>query len=450
MIFLFFCGEGCDVLVKASIYTLGCKVNAYESNFIQSLLKNAGYIIVPFGVEADVVIINTCSVTNQSDSKSRKMIRQAIRENPDACIVAMGCFIQANQDISIEGVDIYLGNQDKSKLLKLLDEYFANREEIRQLYTSLGETFENMEISTFDGKTRAFVKIQDGCENFCTYCIIPSVRGKCRSKNPDQVVEEITNLVHHGYLEIVLTGIHTGNYGTDLETNFTSLLKRIDKIPHLGRIRISSIEITELTDEFLAILKNSSLLANHLHIPLQAGSDSVLKAMNRKYDLSYFREKLSRIREIRPDISISTDIIVGFPGESDADFQSTLDFAREMKFSKIHVFPYSKRKNTPAANFPHQVDDREKKNRAKSLIHLSEELEEAYMKKFVGKSMSVLIETSKDGYSYGHTSNYLHVKLKGIYKSDENVLVRFQSVSYPFIFASIESEVDSNVHQGCV
>ena len=172
--------------------------------------------------------------------------------------------------------------------------------------------------------------------------------------------------------------------------------------------------------------------------------------MNRKYDLSYFREKLSRIREIRPDISISTDIIVGFPGERDIDFQSTLDFAREMEFSKIHVFPYSKRKNTPAANFPHQVDDREKKNRAKSLIHLSEELEEAYMKKFVGKSMSVLIETSKDGYSYGHTSNYLHVKLKGIYKSDEMVLVRFQSVSYPLIFASIESEVYSNVHQGCV
>ena len=421
-------------IVKASIYTLGCKVNSYESEYIASSLKNAGYLIVPFGEVSDIVVINTCSVTNQADAKSRKIINQAVRLNPNACIVACGCFIEANKDIKIDGVDIYLGNKDKSRIVELVSRFFESREEIRRLYSNLGDVFENMEISSFEGKTRAFVKVQDGCENFCTYCIIPYVRGKCRSKDLEQVVREITDLVSNGYKEVVLTGIHTGNYGVDLNTNFASLLKRIICIPGLLRVRVSSIEITELTDEVLDILENSSsVVANHLHIPLQAGSNHVLKLMNRKYDLDYFREKINKIRAIRPDISISTDIIVGFPGETDEDFESTLNFAREINFSKIHVFPYSKRKGTPAAVFKEQVDEKVKKMRAKKLIDESRYLEEEYMKQFIGSNLELLVETEKDGFSYGHTSNYLHCKILGKFKSGMNIKVKAVSVEYPYL-----------------
>lgn len=428
--------------MKASIYTLGCKVNAYESEYVSSLLVDAGYEIVPFTEPSDVVIINTCSVTNSSDSKSRKMINQAIKNNRDACIVAMGCFLEANHDIEIPGVNIYLGNKDKSKIIELIEEFYAKKQEVRDFYPSLGDIFENMEISKFGGKTRAFVKIQDGCENFCTYCIIPYVRGKCRSKAPDAVIAEIKRLVENGYREVVLTGIHTGNYGVDLNTDFASLLERIVAIPGLLRIRVSSIEITELKKKVLEILKNSKVVANHLHIPLQAGSNEVLKLMNRKYDLTYFKNKIEEIRSIRPDISISTDIIVGFPGETEENFENTLNFAKEIGFSKIHVFPYSKRKNTPAANFPNQVDEYIKKERAHRLISLSEELEKQYMDKFIGKNMEMLVETCKDGYSYGHTSNFLHVKVLGEYKSEEKISVKFSKVEYPYILAEEESRVE--------
>ena len=423
--------------MKACIYTLGCKVNAYESEYVRSVLEDKGYEIVDFGQESDIVIINTCSVTNNSDSKSRKMINQAIKNYPESCIVAMGCFIEANHDIEIDGVDILLGNKDKSKLLELLDEYFEKKEQIRKFYTyeKLGEIFENMEISTFKGKTRAFVKIQDGCENFCTYCIIPYVRGKCRSKDKNEILKEIKTLVDNGYKEIVLTGIHTGNYGVDLDTNFASLLEEIIEIPNLYRIRISSIEITELNEKVLNILKNSKIIADHLHIPLQAGSNHVLKLMNRKYDLDYFRNKINEIRSIRGEISISTDIIVGFPGETKEDFESTLEFSKEIEFSKIHVFPYSPRKNTPAANFKNQVDGKEKKRRAHELIELSKKLEEDYMKKNIKKTLECLIEESDDEYSYGHTSNYLHVKIKGKYESEEIIDVEIEDVNYPYVLA---------------
>ena len=428
--------------MKACIYTLGCKVNAYESEYVRSILEDNGYEVVNFGDKSDIVIINTCSVTNNSDSKSRKMINQAIKNYPNACIVAMGCFIEANHDIEIDGVDILLGNKDKSKLVELLYKYFEKKEQIRNFYTyeKLGEVFENMEISTFKGKTRAFVKIQDGCENFCTYCIIPYVRGKCRSKDKNEVLKEIKTLVENGYKEVVLTGIHTGNYGVDLNTNFASLLEEIIEIPNLYRIRISSIEITELNDKVLDILKNSKIIADHLHIPLQAGSDHVLKLMNRKYDLDYFREKIKEIRSIREEISISTDVIVGFPGETKEDFQSTLDFSKEIGFSKIHVFPYSPRKNTPAASFKNQIDGIEKKRRAHELIELSKTLEEDYMKKNIGKTLECLIEESDEEYSYGHTSNYLHVKIKGKYESEEIKDVEIEDINYPYVLASAKQK----------
>lgn len=418
--------------MKFSIYTLGCKVNTYESEYMISILKENGYELVEFGDHADVVIINTCSVTNNSDSKSRKMINQAVKNNPDACIIAMGCFIEANKDLEINGVDILIGNKDKSKIVELINQYFETKNSIKKLYENLGDTFENMEISKFEGKTRAFVKIQDGCENFCTYCIIPYVRGKCRSKDPDLVIKEITNLVDNGYKEIVLTGIHTGNYGVDLGTNFADLLERIVEIPNLYRIRISSIEITELNDKVLSLINKHNIIANHLHVPLQAGSNHVLKLMNRKYDLDYYEDKINKIRSIRPDISISTDIIVGFPEETDEDFENTMKFSEKIKFSKIHVFPYSIRKGTPASKLK-QVDGNIKKERARRLIELSKKLEINYMKDMCGNDIDVLFETNDGIYSYGHTSNYLHVKVNKIFESEEISKVKLEKVDYPYV-----------------
>ena len=364
--------------MKVGIYTLGCKVNAYESEYVMNLFKERGYVIAPYEDICDIYIINTCTVTNQSDSKSRKIIRSATRNNPNACIVAMGCYIEANKDNLIDGVDIYIGNKDKSKVVDLVEDYLKNKKQITNLYSDLGNKFEDMEIKTFEGRTRAFVKIQDGCENFCSYCIIPYVRGKCRSKDQAKVIEEIQALVSNGYKEIVLTGIHTGNYGRDLDTDFASLLSEIVKIDGLYRLRLSSIEITELTDKVLEIIKDNNIIADHLHIPLQAGSDKILKNMNRKYDTQYFRNKINKIRSIRPDISITTDVIVGFPGETDELFEESMSFCKEIEFAKIHVFPYSVRKGTPAAKFPNQVDGNIKKERAHRLLELSKELEKNY------------------------------------------------------------------------
>lgn len=395
---------------SVGILTLGCKVNTYESEYVMNILKEHNYEIKSFDDICDVYIINTCTVTNTSDIKSRKMIRNAIKKNPDACVVAMGCFIEANKDYQIEGLDIVLGNKDKSRIVELLDEYFTKKEKIVKLYNDPKSQFEDMYITNFPGRTRAFVKIQDGCENFCSYCIIPFVRGKCRSKDKDKVISEITALVKNGYQEVVLTGIHTGNYGVDLDTNFATLLKEIVKIEGLKRLRISSIEITELTDEVLEVIKTSPVIVDHLHIPLQAGSNEILKAMNRKYDLSYFFDKIKEIRELRPNISITTDVIVGFPGETKELFEETIKTCRDLEFAKIHVFPYSERQGTKAMELPNHVDPSEKKRRARELLLVSKELEIAYANKFVNKQEEVLIEEEKDGYSYGHTSNYLHVK----------------------------------------
>lgn len=420
---------------SVGILTLGCKVNTYESEYVMNILKEHNYEIKSFDDICDVYIINTCTVTNTSDIKSRKMIRNAIKKNPDACVVAMGCFIEANKDYQIEGLDIVLGNKDKSKIVELLDEYFAKKEKIVKLYNDPKSQFEDMYITNFPGRTRAFIKIQDGCENFCSYCIIPFVRGKCRSKDKDKVISEITALVKNGYQEVVLTGIHTGNYGVDLDTNFATLLKEIVKIEGLKRLRISSIEITELTDEVLEVIKTSPVIVDHLHIPLQAGSNEILKAMNRKYDLSYFFDKIKEIRELRPNISITTDVIVGFPGETKELFEETIKTCRDLEFAKIHVFPYSERQGTKAMELPNHVDPSEKKRRARELLLVSKELEIAYANKFVNKQEEVLIEEEKDGYSYGHTSNYLHVKIPKSIEHNTFVTVTITKVDYPYCLA---------------
>lgn len=422
---------------SVGILTLGCKVNTYESEYIVHILKEHGYIIKEFDDICDVYIINTCTVTNTSDVKSRKMIRQAIKRNKDACIVAMGCFIEANRDYALPGLDIVIGNKDKSKIVELLDEYFSKKEEIRRLYKDLPTKFEDMYINEFPGRTRAFVKIQDGCENFCSYCIIPFVRGKCRSKDPDMVIKEIKDLVNHGYQEVVLTGIHTGNYGVDLEINFAELLRRIVKIEGLARLRISSIEITELTDEVLEVIKENPVIVNHLHIPLQAGSNHVLSLMNRKYDLDYYFHKIKEIREVRPNIAITTDVIVGFPGESEEDFLETIDTCKKVGFTKIHVFPYSERKGTKAMELPDHIEPSVKKERARRLLLLSKELECSYYASFVGSEVEVLVEEEKDGKSYGHTDNYLHVEIPSVLPHNTFVKVKIQSVSYPYCIGEV-------------
>ena len=408
--------------MTVGICTLGCKVNLYESMYLTSRLREEGFEIRDFSEVCDVYIINTCTVTNNSDAKSRKMIHSAKAKNPKACLVVCGCFVESanrdkNSNFDFSICNVVVGNSNKDKIPMYIKEFFKTGKNIVDLEDVREASFTDMFINEASGKTRAFVKIQDGCENFCSYCIIPYVRWKCRSKAKDKIIFEITELVRRGYKEIVLTGIHTGNYGSDIGTNFASLLKEILIIPNLERVRISSIEITELDEEFFELLKNPKI-CNHLHIPLQSGSDKVLKLMNRKYDTKMFLNKIKRIRAIRPDISLTTDVIVGFPMEEDDDFLDCLKFIRKVNFSKVHVFPYSMRNGTKAAGM-RQVDGKIKKERVQELLELSEDLERSYYESFIGKTEKVLIEKVEEGIAYGHTSNYLYLKLVGDYKENE-------------------------------
>lgn len=416
--------------MKVKGISLGCKVNTYEMEYILSMFKKRGYEITDD--IADIYIINTCSVTNTSDAKSRKIINKVIRENKDACIVVMGCMIEANKDYINENISIIIGNKDKNRVVDYVEKYLKDKVNVKKLYDDFDSNFEDMFIDNMEGRTRAFVKIQDGCENFCSYCIIPYTRGKCRSKEKEKVISEINTLVSNGYKEIVLTGIHTGHYGEDGSTTFPDLLKEIVKINDLKRLRISSIEITELNDDFLEVLKNNKVIVSHMHIPLQAGSDKILKLMNRKYNKEYFLSKIKEIRRIRPDISITTDIIVGFPGETEENFLETCDFAQEIGFSKIHVFPYSRRNGTKADTIPNQIDEQIKKDRVNRLIEISNKLEKDYLDKFINKEVEVLIETIKNGKSIGHTGNYLKVEINKELERNTivNVLIKKRIANY--------------------
>lgn len=419
--------------MKYKILTLGCKVNSYESNVIDDLLQKRGFIKTE--EQADIVIINTCTVTNTANNKSLKMVRHAVGNNKDSIVIVIGCATQVYKEdfMNIEGVSIILGNVGKSKICSYIDEYLTNKKQIVDIYDNQNIPFEEMKINNFD-KTRAFVKIQDGCNNFCSYCIIPYTRGNVRSRKQENIYNEIKELIKNGHSEIVLTGIHTGHYGTDLgDFNFASLLKQIVKIKGLKRLRISSIEITELTDEVLDVLKNEQILVSHLHIPLQAGCDKILKAMNRKYDTEYFKEKLKKIRSIRPDISITTDVIVGFPGETDEDFEVALDFIQKMEFSRIHVFPYSRRTGTLSDTFPNQVSNEIKKKRVHMLISLSRKLEENYMTKFLEREVTFIPEVINNGFIIGHTGNYLLVKTKGNELKKE-LTVTVKKIDYPYVY----------------
>ena len=401
--------------MKVGIYTLGCKVNTYESEFIISLFKNRGYEIASFDDECDIYVVNTCTVTNNSDRKDRKIINSI--KNKDACKVVCGCFVESAKEYDFSGIDVVIGNYNKSNIVDLVEENLKTGKQIIAKENIMTVPFEDMEINHVETRTRAFVKIQDGCENYCSYCIIPFVRGRCRSKKKDVILEEISSLVNNGYNEIVLTGIHTGNYGVDLGTCFSDLLEDILKISGLKRLRISSIEITELDDKFFKLLENP-VLCNHLHVPLQSGSDRILKLMNRKYDKKEYLSVINKIRSIRPDISITTDVIVGFPGENLDDFNECLSFVKEVNFAKVHVFPYSKRNGTKAARMGGHIDGNTKKERTKELLELSDKLEKEYYNSCIGKKEQVLIEKIVNGYAYGHTSNYLYLKVSGNYEEN--------------------------------
>lgn len=425
--------------MKVRSICLGCKVNTYENEYILSSFKDKGYEIVE-NQEADIYIINTCSVTNQSDAKSRKIINRIVRENPDSIIVVMGCFIEANKDYNHDGVSIIIGNKDKNKVVDLVEEYIKENKTKKVLYDDFDMEFEDMFITNMSSRTRAFVKIQDGCENFCSYCIIPYTRGKCRSKAKNKVLEEIQSLVNNGYQEVVLTGIHTGHYGSDINETFPNLLKEIVKIKKLKRLRISSIEITELDDEFMKVLKDNKIIVSHLHIPLQAGSDEILKSMNRKYDTNYFKDKIDNIRRIRPNISITTDVITGFPGETEDLFEKAYKFIKDMGFTKLHVFPYSRRKGTKADLMKNQIDELVKKERVKKLIDLSNKLERNYLENYLNEDVEVLFETCNNGISSGHTDNYLMVKVDKIIKENTIIKVKIKRIIENYLEGEIYEE----------
>ena len=400
------------------IKTLGCKVNSYESEYIRNLLLNNDFEEVESN--ADICIVNTCTVTNTADNKSKQVINNIRKNNPHGIVIAMGCFCQfrENEITDLINADIIIGNKDKSKILDYINDYLNNKEQIVKFYDMNDVPFEDMEVQKYNKHHRAFIKIEDGCNNFCSYCIIPYVRGRVRSKNYDKCINEARDLVNSGHKEIVLAGIHTGQYNDDGK-RLCDVINGLSKIDGLERIRLSSVEIVELDEGMLEILKNNNKFVSHLHIPLQAGSNNVLKLMNRRYTREEFIDMVNNIKKLRPGISLSTDIIVGFPGETDEDFDDTLELSREVGFSKIHVFPYSDRNGTVASKMKNKVDGNIKKQRVHKLMELSNVLERKYFEENLDSEVEVLIEEYKEGYYYGFTSNYIPLKLSGNYQINE-------------------------------
>ena len=394
--------------MKFNIITLGCKVNSYESNFMKEALVKNGFSFCNLNEKCDILILNTCTVTDTSDKKSLKEVRRLKRENPNAILVVCGCSVQNDKTKYDDlGINILMGNINKSNIVSIIEKYLDDNTPVEYVAKTRDLPFENMEVDISD-HTRAYIKIEDGCDNFCSYCIIPFVRGKKRSKDFSLVLREVQHLANNGYKEIVLTGIDTGGYesnGKDL----TDLIHEMSKINGIERIRQSSIEITQINEKFINELKNNNKICDHIHIPLQSGSDSILKLMNRKYNLKYFFDKIDMIRSVRPDISITTDVIVGFPGETEEMFLETMETCKKINFSKIQAFPYSERKGTKESMMDGKVPESVKHERVKKLLELSEKLEKSYYDKFKGKNKDVLIEEVNEFGSKGHTSNYLMV-----------------------------------------
>lgn len=394
--------------------TLGCKVNQVETEAMESLFIDKGYETVDFTETADIYVINTCSVTSLGEQKSRKFIHRANKLNPDAVIAVVGCYAQANPDevANIKGVNVVIGSKDKGKIVEYVEKAL-----IGENINGVSDVKNNVEFEEFftnynPQRTRAFLKIEDGCESFCSYCIIPHLRGSVKSRSLDSIKKEALNLAEKGFLEIVLTGIHIGMYGKDTGAALYDAIKVILENTKIPRLRLSSLESAELSEDIIDLAKSDKRLAPHFHLPLQSGSDKILKAMNRHYTTLDFKRVTESITQNLPNASISTDIIVGFPGEDEKLFEETLDFVKTAPFSKIHVFPYSRRPGTPAAVMENQVSEVEKKRRVKILNELSQNKSREFMRKFMGKTLSVLFETNNDGVTDGLTDNYIRVYAK--------------------------------------
>ena len=400
-----------------SFATLGCKTNQFESASMQESLQSAGYQVVPFDEGADLVIVNTCTVTNATDAQSRNLIRRARKLN-DACrVVVTGCYAQVDPEAlqDLPGVSLVIGNEEKQRLL----DYLTEDQEITAVAVSDIRQVEKVclpPLTTFSGRSRAFVQIQNGCDAFCSYCIIPYARGASRSATPDEILQQIDGLVASGFQEIVLTGIHIGGYGADLDTPMTlnDLVRRIEAETDIRRLRLGSIEPTELTDELLETIASSKVLCHHLHLPLQAGNDQVLQRMKRTYNTEFFGQLLGRVRASIPDAAICLDVITGFPGESEEEFESTFNFISRLPLTDLHVFPYSKRPGTPAASYPGQVPGDVSKARAEQLRQLAAEKHRSFAEGFIDEELEVVVESGvKEGLLKGVTRNYLDIRFSG-------------------------------------
>lgn len=428
---------------KVAFHTLGCKVNHYETEAIWQLFQNNGYERVEYEQTSDVYVINTCTVTNTGDKKSRQVIRRAIRKNPDAVICVTGCYAQTSpaEIMAIPGVDIVVGTQDRIKMLEYIEQYKKERQPINGVTNIMrNRVYEELDVPAFTDRTRASLKIQEGCNNFCTFCIIPWARGLMRSRDPEEVIRQAQQLVDAGYKEIVLTGIHTGGYGEDMKDyNLAALLRDLEaRVAGLKRIRISSIEASQITDEVIDVLNNSNIVVRHLHVPLQSGSNTVLKRMRRKYTMEFFGERLDRLREALPGVAITSDVIVGFPGETEEEFMETYNFIKDYNFSELHVFPYSKRTGTPAARMEDQIDEEVKNERVHRLIELSDQLAKEYASNYEGEVLEVIPEevdkeNPESGLFIGYTDNYLKVKFQATEDMiGKLVRVKITKSGYPY------------------
>lgn len=421
--------------MKFSIITFGCKVNAYESTFMKEQLLKNNFIYCEDFKESDIVIVNTCSVTNTADNKCKKMIRSIRRFNDKCVLVVCGCTAENQREkLNDLNIDILIGNHDKSNVGSLINDFLKTKKKYIKFYDDRNLPFEKMCVESFAEQTRAYVKIQDGCNNFCAYCIIPYTRGNIRSKKMEEVIDEVKDLVEKGHKEIVLTGINTGAYGRENGLyDLTDLIRELSLINNLERIRVSSIEITEINDKFIKELEINNKLCGHLHVSLQSGSDSVLKAMNRKYTKDEYYNKILKIRKARPNINLTTDVIVGFPGETEEDFLEGVLFCQKVGFSKIHVFPYSKREGTKAATMENQLPNEVKKERARRLIEIDNKLQLDFNKQFIGQNVKVLIEENKNGVSIGHTENFLKVEIAALLKENTNYDVKIVDANVDFV-----------------
>lgn len=406
---------------KIAFITLGCKVNLYDTEAMAELFTEKGYKVVDFEEYADVYLINTCTVTNLGDKKSRQMIRRAKRINPNSVVVATGCYAQvASEEVAkIEGINIVIGTKNRSEIVETVENYVAENGVVNNVSDIMGEKeFEPLQISRLTNRTRAYIKIQEGCNRYCTYCIIPYARGPIRSRKPEEVVEEVKKLAENGFKEVVLTGIHVASYGLDLgNITLADIIEKVHSVDGIERIRFSSMEPLAIDDEFVARMSKLPKVCDHYHLSLQSGCNRTLKRMNRKYNAEQYAEACERLRNAFPNVAITTDIIVGFPDETEEDFKESLAFAERMKLDKIHTFPYSPKKGTPAAKMKNQISGDVKSQRSKEMIALSDKMNIDFLNNNIGKTVPVLFEDMENGFWQGHTTNYIKV----LAKSDENL-----------------------------